>query len=470
MYEFLEYVLSEFKNSLGLVLLAGTGALALLSVTYILHKKKYKVERKYPWGKAILWAVFAGYISVVVYATILRGVGGFREWNLHLFRAWREAWNNYTAKNWANVLLNVAMFCPMGFLLPLLGRKFRKWYLTILTGFGSSLVIELLQLATGRGICDVDDLFANTLGTAIGFFLILTILSLTGQKGNRLKPGIAYGVMFLACTASIGSIFLAYELKEFGNLPMAPAYTNDTGSTEWVLDCELPAAEDLIPIYRTQTRSLEDCDAFAAQFKEIIQTEYTSVLYYQEAAYYMDQSGDDNGAHFLFLSYMDPSYEYCCSMGDDPVWASADRETVKNALAKYPCLIPEYARFEIQNAGWHVFTVDQYVDGAMMVDGELRCRISEDGTVREIHNNLLSYTWYDSVSIFSPEEAYRRLRAGQFNDGGYFESKSPELVRVVSCELGYEIDTKGFYQPVYLFKAEAADGSYADTILIPAIK
>ncbi len=470
MYDFLEYVLFELKNSLILVLLAGMGAIAILAALLFLHKRKYRGERKFPWGRAFLWLMLVGYTVIVLYATMLRGSGGYRDWNLHLFRAWREAWNNYTAKNWANVLLNVAMFCPLGFLLPLLGKKFRRWYLTIPAGFGVSLTIELLQLATARGICDVDDLFANTLGTAIGYFLVMAIMSLWGQKGKRLKPSLIYGGLFLACAASIGSIFLVYELKEYGNLPMAASYTNNTGRTKWELSCELTAMEGTVPVYRTQTRSIGDCDAFADAFKRIIDTEYTTISYYQEAAYYMDQSGDENGAHFLYLSYLDQSYEYRRSMGDDPVWAAADRDTIEAALGKYPCLIPEYARFEVQEEGWHSFTVDKHIDGAMMMDGELRCRYAEDGIVREIHNDLLSYTYYDLVAIISPEEAHQRLREGKFSDGGYFEYMSPETVQVISCEPGYEIDTKGFYQPVYYFEVASEDGKYLDTIMIPAMQ
>lgn len=123
MSEFLEYVLWQLQNSLVLVLLAGIVALAVIAVTYRFYKKKGK---RFPWRKAALWLVFLGYLVIVLYATILRNAGGYREWNLHLFRAWREAWNNFSTKNWANVLLNIAMFVPLGFLLPLMGKQFRK--------------------------------------------------------------------------------------------------------------------------------------------------------------------------------------------------------------------------------------------------------------------------------------------------------------------------------------------------------
>ncbi len=471
MPDFLKYVLYELKNSLGLVFLAGILALMVLAVVYFVHKRKYKGEKKFPWATVFLWLVFLGYLVIVIYATMLRWSGFFhREWNLHLFRAWREAWNNFSAKNWANVLLNVAMFGPFGFLLPLLGKRFRKWYVTVPAGFGASLAIELIQLAMGRGICDVDDLFCNTLGAAIGYFIILTVLSVLNEKGKRAKPALVYGSMALALTMAICSVFVVYQVKEYGNLPNAAAYTNNTKGTRWHLDCQLPGGDAQIPVYRTQTRSIAECDAFAEDFRKIVGTEYTTISYYQEAAYYMDQSGDENGTHFLFVSYLDPSYEYSFGRGDDPVWCDADRETIEAALSHLPVWIPAYAEFAVEGDGWHTFTVNQYIDGAVMVDGVLRCRYAADGTIRKLENNLLSYTYHDTVDILSSQDAFARMRDGKFGDGGFFESKKPADVRVISCELGYEIDTKGFYQPVYYFEVASQDDSYAYRIMIPAMK
>ena len=469
MSEFLRYVLFELKNSFVLVLLGGILAVAGIAIAYFIHRHKYKGEEKFPWVKVLLWLAFFGYLLIVIYATMLRWSGFFhREWNLHLFRAWREAWNNFSVKNWANVLLNVAMFVPMGFLLPLLGKKLRKWYVTVPAGFGASLTIELLQLVMGRGICDVDDLFCNTLGAVMGYFLVMTLLSAFREK--RFKPAVIYGALALASVLAVGSVFVAYQVKEYGNLPEGPAYTNNTRATQWQLDCQLPEVQAEVPVYRTQTRSKADCDAFAEEFKKLVGTEYTTISYYQEAAYYMDQSGDENGTHFLFVSYLDPSYEYSCGWGDNPVWVDGDREAVEAALSHLPVWIPDYAEFSQDGNGWHSFTVKQHIDGAVMVDGTLRCRYAADGTVRKVENNLLSYTYHDTVAVLSPQEAYQRMCDGKFGDGGYFENQNPSQVRVISCSFGYAIDTKGFYQPVYYFQVASSDGSYAYRIMIPGMK
>ena len=70
------------------------------------------------------------------------------------------------------MLLNIALFIPLGALLPLLAGPFRKWYAALAAGFGTTLAIESAQYMLGRGMFDVDDLFLNTLGGIFGYVLM----------------------------------------------------------------------------------------------------------------------------------------------------------------------------------------------------------------------------------------------------------------------------------------------------------
>ncbi|MEE1328968.1 MAG: VanZ family protein [Oscillospiraceae bacterium] len=467
MYEFIAYVLSIFRDSLALVLIAGALFAVVVTAAYCIHKRKFHGEKKFPWGKAVLWLAFAGYVMIVLYATLMRMSGYHMQYNLHLFKAWREAWNNYSVKNIANVLLNVAMFVPLGFLLPLLWKLCRKWYVAIPSGFGFSLAIELIQLLTRRGVCDVDDLFCNTLGAVIGYFLIMAVMAIFVEK--KWKPALIYGSLSLTCVLSICSIFVIYNTQEYGNLPIAPSYTIDMSDVKWTLDCQLPETAAEAPVYQTRRRTLQDCDVFAEEFRKIIPTEYNTISYYEEAAYYMD-NGSDGGAHFLYVYYADQSYSYDALYDNEVPWLDADRKTIEAALEKYPVQIPDCAEFMQDGEGWHSFRVDQYIDGAVMFDGLLRVRYAEDGSVRNIENNLLPYTYHDDVKIISSSEAYQRLCAGKFNDGGRLEYEAPKEITVINCTLQYQIDTKGFYQPVYSFEVVSEDGQYQYWIQIPAMK
>lgn len=67
-------------------------------------------------------------------------------------------------------ILNVFMFMPFGFLVPLIWKKASRLGSVALAGLLFSLLIELSQLLCWRGT-DVDDLIMNTLGACIGFLV-----------------------------------------------------------------------------------------------------------------------------------------------------------------------------------------------------------------------------------------------------------------------------------------------------------
>jgi glycopeptide antibiotics resistance protein len=70
----------------------------------------------------------------------------------------------------AGAVANVALFVPLGFLLPLLLPRFDRLWRTVAAGFALSTVIELSQVAfPGVRRADVNDVLMNTLGTAVGF-------------------------------------------------------------------------------------------------------------------------------------------------------------------------------------------------------------------------------------------------------------------------------------------------------------
>lgn len=74
-------------------------------------------------------------------------------------------------QKWAyqGIVLNILLFVPFGYLLPLLMGKIDRWWKVMLFGFCFSLFIEILQLVTRRGMFDTDDLINNTIGAIIGW-------------------------------------------------------------------------------------------------------------------------------------------------------------------------------------------------------------------------------------------------------------------------------------------------------------
>lgn len=146
-------------------------------------------------GQIIQKLSVAAYILMTLFITL-----GSRE--LYLIRRielmpfWSVLqWIGGSASNGRSILLNIILFIPLGYLLSTVTRK--KWHAAIIC-FSISLLIEVLQLITLRGICDVDDLIFNTLGGAIGV-LICTVLPYRLDKS---------GVIVALVAGVVGSVLV----------------------------------------------------------------------------------------------------------------------------------------------------------------------------------------------------------------------------------------------------------------------
>jgi len=70
-----------------------------------------------------------------------------------------------------NIVGNIVGFMPCGFFLPIISRRSRCWFNTMLLSFLFSLCIETIQLIFKVGCFDVDDMILNTLGGILGYIL-----------------------------------------------------------------------------------------------------------------------------------------------------------------------------------------------------------------------------------------------------------------------------------------------------------
>lgn len=74
-----------------------------------------------------------------------------------------------------NLFGNVVGFIPFGILLPCLLKQVQSIKKFLPYTVGVIIAIELVQLLTLRGSCDIDDLILNTTGALIGYVLWRTV-------------------------------------------------------------------------------------------------------------------------------------------------------------------------------------------------------------------------------------------------------------------------------------------------------
>ena len=166
----------------------------LIPVFFALDRYRFKNSKR-----TILYFVFSLYFCAVYAVVGLPNITYIRfdpHFNFTPFA--------YMFSDLRSTILNVILFLPLGFFLPILWKKYRSIGASVLFGFCMSLLIEVLQLFTYRAT-DINDLMTNTLGTILGYLLgILTlklIPSLTPSDQSKEEfyvCGAAFCVMFLA--------------------------------------------------------------------------------------------------------------------------------------------------------------------------------------------------------------------------------------------------------------------------------
>lgn len=111
------------------------------------------------------WCILGGYMSFIFCATVLfRDKAEEMHYSLRPFLTYANLYNRRIAE----ILLNVMMFIPLGFFS---GIAIKNANIVKVIGLGCllSLSIEILQLLTMRGVCNIDDVIHNTIGCAIGY-------------------------------------------------------------------------------------------------------------------------------------------------------------------------------------------------------------------------------------------------------------------------------------------------------------
>lgn len=129
--------------------------------------KKIKFSQLFP---CILFVI---YIGVVFWLTLYGSnrKDGISKANMTPFWEYAMVIKNQYRKSYIKQITgNIALFVPLGFLLPVLPHRHNATLRKVfICGFCFSAFIEITQYITGRGLMEFDDLFNNTVGALLGF-------------------------------------------------------------------------------------------------------------------------------------------------------------------------------------------------------------------------------------------------------------------------------------------------------------
>ncbi len=431
-------------------------ALILCILFFVLYRFVFK-------KKVNIWKFFSSILFIlnfilIIYLTFLSRSETYGEIDLHLFRSYREAWNTFSTRNWQLVIFNIALFSPLGMFLPALWNKFRKAWRTIGAGFLFSLFIELGQRITQRGLCELDDLFNNTLGVLLGYCIFYIIYTLLHKGKYKIRRLAAAALPIVLTVAVFCGIFYRYNAQTYGNLPIDYTYRVDLSDSKITLSNSLELSDESTeaPIFVPNTCSKQEAELFAANLLD-----HMGISGDTHYSHYDDFIICYRGHHNITVYLDDHSYEYHYINDEDANWGDMGAQAVKDRLSLYGIEIPNNAVYSHPSEGCYQWTVERSVSSVGEVSGTLTCYTTTDGEIYTINNQFISQSVYKNEPVISEKEAYQRLVDGYFQIEHNY--KIYDLI-INEVTLTYSPDTKGFYQPVYLFKCEI-NGENRDLVI-----
>lgn len=120
--------------------------------------------------------------TLIVTMLIREPIETTMRWRLQPFASYVMAVEEKSMGMLAQIIMNIIVYIPFGYLLPLCFDAFKKGKRVILVAILCSGLIELIQILSRVGIFEVDDIFNNALGALIG----LVIYKLTVFRREKL--------------------------------------------------------------------------------------------------------------------------------------------------------------------------------------------------------------------------------------------------------------------------------------------
>ena len=459
-FELFDMGMSYFRIAIIVVivqfLIMGIGVLILKK------RRKKQLDLK----RIIWWDIYLVYLFVVLGVTLIDR-GGFWENRrlMPLFYSYRDAWYNFSIISWRNIILNILMFVPFGFLLPMGIKKMRRFWKTYLAAFGFTVFIELIQLLFHRGVFEPDDIMNNTMGAMIGYgcyVLMDVIISCIAKRKWERKwiAVVALQIPLIITVMAFSILFIVYQRKELGNNPETWLMKQNMKHVQMNSEIQFSTKETKMGVYQIKTLSKKETETVAEEFFKKNGTELDSSRndYYEENAIYHSKDG------MSLWVYYTGEIDFC-SFGDEDFdeKVEVDEESARKAVESYGFEISENASFEKLENNRYQFTVDMQKEGNSIVDGCVNCTFQKDGKCSDIRYSIKKGELYKQYPVLSEQQAYDLLCSGKFQ---YYKNHIQKIT-VKDCCIKYVLDSKGFYQPTYQFGCKI-DGKDFD-IHIPAI-
>lgn len=455
-------------------LAVGLFVAAILVVAFlIIYSKLLKGKKNVTAGKILFWGLFICYMVVVLGVTLLdRGGHWQNNKMMPLFYSYKDAWVNFSATSWRNIILNICMFIPFGFLLPSGISFFRRFWKTYFAGLIFTVFIEGVQMLLSRGIFELDDIMNNTVGAMIGYgiYALINFVILKRKKNQNRDHSIMHLVLLqiplFITIAAFTLIFVSYARQELGNIGYQCLMPYDLDKLQVTSAIEFDKEETTQPVYRCKVLTKEEAESFAESYFTKLGTSLDKSQndFYEDTAIFKAKE-----RYSLWINYKGGTYTFTdfeTSYPDEPIEVKKNvvEKEIRKALLSYGVEIPTNAVMEYDSeTERYIFDVTENV-GNLFLSGKISCQYHENEKFSDIDYSVITSEFYKDFKVISEQEAYNMICEGKFD----CRLDDNMEIYVKECNLEYQTDSKGFYQPVYKFTCNM-NGEVSD-IVIAAIQ
>jgi glycopeptide antibiotics resistance protein len=453
--------MSYILSVLPVIPIAALIAAAIYAGIYnLLKKKREKPDKKTMFAEFVL----VGWVVMFVYVTQIMSFGNGMGDRMNIVplrqfvTAFRYGSNN--AGGIEQFLLNIIMFVPLGFLLPVVFKKLRSWHAVLIVSLSFTVATELLQLISYRGT-DIDDVIANTTGGLLGFALYLIVVGLIhiirridiAVSGYR--PKLSVGIILLVLVIGVFvSLNFCDGSSKYGNL-----YYGHLIPNEVEIKVDLDDTETERTVYKYAEKiSLEDLQE---KLKEItgFDGEWTE-NHSGDETYYSLFDGDNKVIFIHPYNKWGVYYEY-----------GVDGKTVSEEIDEAAALQKawEYLRkFGVEDTdvvcsseNGADYTEDNYYfdfiptadDGMTKVYGDVLLELGKDGRLISVSDNRIICDYVENTKCISAADS---IEVAQEVGCGDWQGKAV----IESVEESYSfISETGYLIPTWQINGYLDDGS-----------
>ena len=150
----------------------------LVSLGLVLYK--HSIINKIQRNSIIL---LSSYTVALLYFTVFgRYSQSYYRYEINVFASYRKLFENFDTYVFQQIILNLLMLIPIGFLLCVIIKSKFKYLWAMVMSLLLTTVVEVLQFVSRCGTFEVDDLINNMIGAVIGIAIYAVLKSLNKKR------------------------------------------------------------------------------------------------------------------------------------------------------------------------------------------------------------------------------------------------------------------------------------------------